>query len=91
MVSVTRTYKYRLYPTKDQVERLEWVLRQCRSLYNACLEQRITAYKRCGVNISKNQQSRELTELKGELPEYNQIGDHVLRDMLHRLGEVPQP
>ncbi|MEK6812838.1 MAG: helix-turn-helix domain-containing protein [Nanoarchaeota archaeon] len=29
-----RTYKFRLYPTKPQEERLLWTLEQCRFTYN---------------------------------------------------------
>ncbi|WP_083962519.1 helix-turn-helix domain-containing protein [Thermodesulfovibrio thiophilus] len=32
-----KTYKYRLYPTKKQVQKLEWTLDMCRILYNSCL------------------------------------------------------
>ncbi|GHO94134.1 hypothetical protein KSF_041820 [Reticulibacter mediterranei] len=30
-----RAYKFRLYPTKKQVSKLEWMLRRCKELYNA--------------------------------------------------------
>ena len=39
-----RTYKFRLYPTKKQVETLEWTLDLCRELYNAALQERRDAY-----------------------------------------------
>lgn len=35
-----KTYKYRLYPTKKQPERLEWTLARCCELYNAALQER---------------------------------------------------
>ena len=35
-----KTYKYRLYPTKKQIETLQWTLDHCRELYNAALQER---------------------------------------------------
>ncbi|MBI3755789.1 MAG: helix-turn-helix domain-containing protein, partial [Deltaproteobacteria bacterium] len=35
-----RTYKYRLYPTKKQIQKLDWTLDKCRILYNSCLVDR---------------------------------------------------
>jgi putative transposase len=40
-----KAYKYRLYPNKQQKERLQWILDQCRELYNACLQERKEAYE----------------------------------------------
>ncbi len=39
-----KSYKFRLYPTKKQIETLEWTLDQCRELYNAALQERRDAY-----------------------------------------------
>jgi putative transposase len=44
-------YKYRLYPTRDQAEKLEGVLERCRELYNAALEERREAYRRAGKTV----------------------------------------
>ena len=35
-----KAFKFRLYPTKKQVETLEWTLARCCELYNACLQER---------------------------------------------------
>ncbi|MFC4077726.1 helix-turn-helix domain-containing protein, partial [Salinithrix halophila] len=43
-----RTYKFKLVPTTEQREKIEWGLGMCRWLYNAMLEQRRFAYKRRG-------------------------------------------
>lgn len=39
-----KTYKYRLYPTRKQIETLEWTLDRCRELYNAALQERRDIY-----------------------------------------------
>jgi putative transposase len=49
---MTRTYKYRLYPTNAQEKALDHLLYQGRLLYNAALAQRITVYKETGNGVS---------------------------------------
>jgi putative transposase len=39
-----KAFKYRLYPTKDQVRKLEWTLSRCCELYNAALQERKEAW-----------------------------------------------
>jgi putative transposase len=39
-----KSFKYRLYPTKATIEKLEWTLRRCCELYNAALTERRDAY-----------------------------------------------
>ena len=54
--SLRKAYKYKLKPTPDQERQLEETLGHCRTLYNTALEQRITAYQRCGVTLSAFEQ-----------------------------------
>jgi putative transposase len=61
------------------------VLWRCRELYNAALEQRITAYQRRRVSISRYEQEAELKAIRAEFPEYEAIHSHVLQDVLARL------
>jgi putative transposase len=63
-----RTFKYRLYPTRRQQRLLFEQLRFTRELYNAALEQRITAFNVTGLPISYLRQSKELTRLRAECP-----------------------
>lgn len=58
-----RTYKYRLYPTRRQKGLLLEQLRATRELYNAALEQRMTAYRQAGKSVSYLEQSKDLTVL----------------------------
>lgn len=80
-----KTYKYRLYPTKEQAQALADTLELCRVLYNCALEQRKTAYRRCRVSIKRLQQQAELPEIKEHIPEYKQIYSQVLQDVIHRI------
>src|SRR5207247_7175893 len=56
-MSNLKAYKYRLYPNKQQTEKLQWTLDRARELYNAALQERRDAYRMCRVSISYNQQA----------------------------------
>src|SRR5215831_3161785 len=85
-----KTYKYKLTPTAEQERRLERVVMLCRQLYNVALEQRITAWQRCRVSVSRYQQEAELKGIRAEFPEYAAIHSHVLQDVLARLDKTYQ-
>jgi putative transposase len=85
-----KTYKEKLKPTLQQERQLETVLWRCRTLYNTALEQRITAWERCHVSVSRYQQEAELKAIRAELPEYAAIHSHVLQDVLARLDTTYQ-
>jgi putative transposase len=88
--AVRKTYKYKLNPTSEQERVLGRVLGLCRWLYNTALEQRIVAYRRCGVTLTCNQQQAELPDLKAALPEYAAIHSQVLQDVLTRIDKTYQ-
>jgi putative transposase len=80
-----KAYKFRLYPNKQQEEKLFWTLNRCRELYNAALSERKDAYRMAGKSISYYEQKRDLPEIKEIRPEYNDIYSQVLQDVLLRL------
>src|SRR5258706_13479773 len=88
--SLRKSYKYKLKPTPEQERALELVLWRCRTLYNTALEQRITAWERCHVSVSRSQQEAELKDLRADFPEYAAIHSHVLQDVLARLDKTYQ-
>ncbi|NOQ33951.1 MAG: IS200/IS605 family element transposase accessory protein TnpB [Methanosarcinales archaeon] len=77
-----RTFKYRLYPTEDQVQILIYCLTACRHLYNEMLEDRKNAYDRCGIGLNYNQQAGQL--------KYQNLGiySQVAQDVLRRLDKA---
>jgi IS605 OrfB family transposase len=86
-----KTYKYRLSPTKATEEKLFFVLKHCRELYNAALSERRDAYKYARKSISYYDQQNDLPEIKAEIrPEYQEIAAHVLQDVLKRLDKAFQ-
>jgi putative transposase len=85
-----KTYKEKLRPTPAQLQALDAVLWRCRDLYNAALEQRITAYQRRHASLSRFEQEAELKDIRAEFGEYAAIHSHVLQDMLARLDKTYQ-
>jgi hypothetical protein len=88
--SLRKTFKYKLIPTPVQEWELERVLRLCRTLYNTALEQRITAWQRCHVSVSRYEQEAELKAIRAEMPDYAAVHSHVLQDVLARLEKTSQ-
>jgi putative transposase len=88
--SVRKTFKYRLQPTPAQERALDDVLWRCRTLYNTALDQRITAWQRCHVSVSRFQQEAELKAIRADFPDYAAIHSHVLQDVLARLDKTYQ-
>src|SRR5947199_10343551 len=83
-----KAFVYRLYPTKEQAEKLMWILDRCRELYNAALEERRGAYRMAGKSLGYCDQAGELPGLKEDRPEYKQVGSQVLQDVLRRLDRA---
>jgi putative transposase len=88
--TVHKTFKYKLVPTPTQERELGWVLGLCRALYNTALEQRIAAWQRRHVSLSRFQQEAELKDIRADMPEYAAIHSHVLQDVLARLDKTYQ-
>ncbi len=85
-----KTFKYKLKPTPEQERELERVLWRCRVLYNTALEQRIMAWQRCHVFVSRFQQEAELKAIRSAFPDYAAIHSHLLQDVLARLDKTYQ-
>jgi putative transposase len=84
-----KAFKYRIYPTHKQAGTLQWTLDRCRELYNAALQERKEAWSMSKVRVSAFDQMRALTEIKAEIrPEYQEIGSHVLQDVIKRVDKA---
>src|SRR5689334_2022008 len=69
---------------------MEFVLRRCRELYNAALEERRDAWQKCGVSVTVAGQSAQLPVIKEVRPEYGDVHSQVLQDVLSRLDKAFQ-
>jgi putative transposase len=81
-----RKVTYCLYPTPRQSELLSALLRHRQQLYNAALEERISAWQKAGKSISCADQFSSLTTLRSELPEWAQAN----RSSQHRSAVSSQ-
>ena len=88
--TVRKTFKYKLVPTAEQEGTLEFVLRRCRELYNAGLQERRDAWQKRGVSITAAGQSAQLPAIKEVRPEYRDVHAQVLQDVLMRLDRAFQ-
>jgi putative transposase len=85
-----RTYKYRIYPNRQQRDLLDGQLALCCELYNAALQERRDAYKTCRKSVSRWEQEAQLKEIKKIRPEFFGIYSQVLQHVLKRVEETYQ-
>jgi len=87
-MSMKRTYKYRLYPNKEQVESLCDTLEACRKIYNCGLTHRRWHYREKRKSLSYTRQAKEMAEASREDPELAQVHSQVRQDALRRLDKA---
>jgi len=88
---VHKTFKCKLSPTPQQEQRIAFILRRCRELYNAALQERRDAWRMRGKSISCAHQSAELPAIKAVRPEYRDVHSQVLQEVLTRLDHIAHP
>ena len=79
-----KTFKYRLVPTRKQQAALQTVLDSCRFLYNCSLEQRKMQ------RIGQFAQMRQVTEVRAEFPEFQNVHVHILQNVVKKLDRAFQ-
>ncbi len=80
-----RSFKYRLYPTRIQSEKLQSLLDAGRTLYNLALEQRRDTWKTRQLSLNYYDQAGELKELRDAFPELSALNYSACQDVLRRL------
>jgi putative transposase len=90
METVRKTYKEKLRPKPKQERALDVVVWRCRTLYNAALEQRKTAWERRHISVQRYTQEAELKDLREAFPEYEAVHSHALQDVLAQLDKAYQ-
>ena len=85
---IRKTYKYRIYPKKSQIRRLENHFSMLRHLYNMALADRISLYKEKGETMSLFAQYEMIPKLKQEREWYQDVNTHVLRMAIKRVDEA---
>jgi putative transposase len=80
-----KMFQYRIYPSKQQITKLNAILEECRWLYNHLLEKRRDAYEQEGKSLSLYQQQATYPILKQERPSLNKVHSQVLQNVAVRL------
>lgn len=84
-MNLYKTYKYRLNPTKSQVDKINQWLGTCRFLYNSALEHRINTYQKTGKSVHRYAQHKELPAIKKDMPWVADVYSTVLIATIDRL------
>jgi putative transposase len=79
------TYKFRLYPSKQQVQTLTDSIEVCRLLYNQSLEERLK-----DKGLRYYEQKRNLTQKRQVTPALQNIHSQVLQDVIWRVDRAFQ-
>lgn len=82
---ITKGYKVRLYPNREQEARLRHVAGACRWVYNYALESRMKAYVENKRTIPFRDLSRELTRVRGEIEWLSKIPSTPLQQSVRCL------
>jgi putative transposase len=82
---VRKTFKYRLYPNKQQQHLLAQQLEECRWLYNALLAARRYAWEQRQESLRLYDQQAELPALKAARPSLAAVQSQVLQNVAVRI------
>lgn len=84
-----RTFKYRLYPRRRELEALDFLLSQSRWVYNKALEQRISIYRETGQSVSYPNQWAHFRDLRRESPDtLGRLNATSMQQTLRRLDKA---
>ncbi len=81
----TRRVTFRLYPKRQQQDKLHYWRRLHASLYNAAVYNRKTQYQKFGHSVNYFEQQNCLPAFKVVWPEYKELGSHALQATLKRV------
>ncbi|MFA5207530.1 MAG: RNA-guided endonuclease TnpB family protein [Candidatus Paceibacterota bacterium] len=83
-----KTYKYRIYPTKQQIELINKHIGSCRFVYNLALETKQTAYAGNKINLNCFDLIKQLPELKKECEWLKEINSQSLQQAITHLDNA---
>ncbi len=80
-----KVYKFRLYPTKAQVTKLERTLELCRQVYNETLAYRKDRYEQEHISVSNYAMHNLLPVWKKNAPELKEVFSQTLQEVQERV------
>ena len=85
-----KTFKYRIYPNRQQEQIILETLEHCRLLYNRLLGERKDAYEKNKHTLSAYTQINSFPVRKEAIPELKTVHSQVLQDVAKRLDKAFQ-
>ena len=82
---MNKTYKFRIYPTKNQTSKLNNTLEICRLVYNDLLSKRNKEYDDNKKTLSCYTQQKYITQQKSIHPKMKEINSQVLQNVAVRV------
>lgn len=83
-----KSYKYRLYPSNDQIDQMNHHFGCCRMIWNLALDVKKTAWNNARKNITRNQLAAQLVELKEEYTWLYDVNAQSLQSVLMHLDNA---
>ena len=83
-----KAYKFRMYPNKEQREKLNQNLGSSRFVYNYYLNKKNETYKKDGISLSLGDLKRDLPRLQIEYPWLKDVDGCVIRTSLEDLDKA---
>lgn len=80
-----KIYKFRLYPTKAQLTKLERTLELCRMVYNETLAYRKDKYELEHISVSNYESHNLLPQWKREYPDLKEVFSQTLQEVQERV------
>lgn len=85
-----KAFKYRLYPNREQIKKLNETLWLCSVVYNRCLAERRDAWEDRGKSLSAYDQINQLPSWKKQEPKLANVHSQVLQDVVRRVDKAFQ-
>jgi putative transposase len=80
-----KAYKFRLYPTKTQMEQFAKHIGSCRFVYNWALDLKIKTYQQTEESISQFDLNKQIKTLKCDFPWLKEVNSQSLQGMTKNL------
>lgn len=84
------SYRFRLYPNHEQRQALDRILETHRQLYNAALQERREAWRKCQVGLSYHDQANQLRALRAFDEDAAWLNYSSIQQTLRRLDKAFQ-
>lgn len=82
------SFKYRIYPTGKQIERLNEQMHLSKEIYNLLLEKSKQYYKETGKTFTQFDMNKYISQLKSEKPEYQLMHSQALQNISKRISDA---